>query len=60
MSENKYIGILLDSSQLICFDCAYQHELEGLVFTQGAYPDGYTCDKCFDPKFDQDYVKEGE
>ena len=59
MSENKFIGVLVqDSDQLVCFNCAYENEIEGLVFTQGAYPDGFTCDKCFEPKFDQDYIPE--
>ena len=59
MSENKYIGIDEGLGGLICFDCAYRGGLSGELITQEAYPDGYTCEKCFEPKFDQDYKPEG-
>lgn len=58
MSE-KYIGIWVqDGSQLLCFNCAYYGDVEGLVFTQGAYPDGYTCFDCGKSIADQDYKEE--
>ena len=56
----KYIGIDDGEQGLICFDCAYNKEIKGLLFTLDAYPDGFTCDECFNSIADQGYQSEDQ
>lgn len=55
---SKYIGIDDGNQGLICFDCAYQQSIQGYLFTQEAYPDGFTCEECSEPIADQDFKGE--
>jgi len=52
------IGIVSGEYTLYCLSCMRKHGHKGEPITQEAYPDGFTCDECWESIADQNYKGE--